>query len=171
MDDSPENSPAIFIRGGEPWLMGYCWQIYFKVLEVLFLASVSHAFLPSKQACGAHPFRHFCIRQRYRGVFRDTTTGHFVLWVNYTICTWGTTGTHCHRGYPEAFEVGFLPMVYPNRICSRYVPLGSWARSAAFRSASKAAALAPKTRFAQNEVEYRLPMIVSMVQTCGTTKG
>jgi hypothetical protein len=23
---SPENSPAIFIRGGEPWLMGYCWR-------------------------------------------------------------------------------------------------------------------------------------------------
>ena len=26
MRDSPENSPAIFIRGGEPWLMGYCWR-------------------------------------------------------------------------------------------------------------------------------------------------
>src|SRR4029453_16837242 len=23
---SPENSPAISIRGGEPWLMGYCWR-------------------------------------------------------------------------------------------------------------------------------------------------
>src|SRR5215475_10314761 len=22
---STENSPAIFIRGGEPWLMSYCW--------------------------------------------------------------------------------------------------------------------------------------------------
>ena len=22
---SPENSLTIFIRGGEPWLMGYCW--------------------------------------------------------------------------------------------------------------------------------------------------
>src|SRR5215831_4936344 len=28
---------------------GYCWRIYFKVLEVPFLASVSRAFLPSKQ--------------------------------------------------------------------------------------------------------------------------
>src|SRR5262249_19053746 len=43
----------------------YCWRIYFKVLEVLFLASVSHAFLPSKQACGIHKFRHFGIRQQY----------------------------------------------------------------------------------------------------------
>jgi len=33
---SPENSPAIFIRGGEPWLMGYCWSTSFKVLGVLF---------------------------------------------------------------------------------------------------------------------------------------
>jgi hypothetical protein len=39
--------------------VGYCWRIYFKVLGVLFLASVSQAFLPSKKACGAHPFRHF----------------------------------------------------------------------------------------------------------------
>ena len=23
---SLENSPTIFIRGGEPWLMGYCWR-------------------------------------------------------------------------------------------------------------------------------------------------
>jgi len=31
----------------------------FKVLEVLFLAQVSQAFLPSKKACGIHKFRHF----------------------------------------------------------------------------------------------------------------
>ena len=48
---STENSPAIFIRGGEPWLMGYCWRIYSKVLEGLFLSYVSQAFLPSKEAC------------------------------------------------------------------------------------------------------------------------
>src|SRR4051812_32554036 len=34
----------------------YCWRIYFNVLEVLFLASVSPAFLPSKKACGVHKF-------------------------------------------------------------------------------------------------------------------
>jgi hypothetical protein len=46
---SAENSPAIFFRGGEPWLMSYCWRIYFKVLVVLFLAHVSHAFLAFKE--------------------------------------------------------------------------------------------------------------------------
>jgi hypothetical protein len=56
---SPGNSPAIFIRGGELWLMHYCWRIYFKVLEVLFLASVSQAFLPSKKACEIHKFGTF----------------------------------------------------------------------------------------------------------------
>src|SRR4030095_3024060 len=40
MGDSPENSLTIFIRGGEPWLMGYCWPTYFKVLGVLFLDSI-----------------------------------------------------------------------------------------------------------------------------------
>src|SRR5215510_2639303 len=62
-----------------PLTLGYCWRIYFKVLEVLFLASVSHAFLPSKQACGIHKFRHFCIRQQYPPVwctsdFRQSAT-------------------------------------------------------------------------------------------------
>jgi hypothetical protein len=38
---------------------GYCWRIYFKVLEVLLLAHVSRAFWPSKKACGTHKFRHF----------------------------------------------------------------------------------------------------------------
>ena len=28
-------------------------------LEVLFVASISLTFLPSKKACGAHKFRHF----------------------------------------------------------------------------------------------------------------
>jgi hypothetical protein len=36
---------------------GYCWRIYFKVLEVLFLGEVFPAFLPSKKACGAREFR------------------------------------------------------------------------------------------------------------------
>src|SRR5438046_2936460 len=58
MRDSPENSPAIFICGGEPRLMSYCWRISFKVLEVPFLASGSHAFLPSRTACGMHQFRY-----------------------------------------------------------------------------------------------------------------
>src|SRR4029434_11199377 len=70
MEDSPENSPAISIRGGEPWLMGYCWPTSFKVLGVLFLEEVSSAFLPSKKACGSHEFRHWGVGQQYPGVFR-----------------------------------------------------------------------------------------------------
>jgi hypothetical protein len=38
---------------------GYCWRMYFKVLEVLFLVSVSQAFLPSKKAYGTHHFGTF----------------------------------------------------------------------------------------------------------------
>jgi hypothetical protein len=52
---SPENSRAIFIRGGEPWLMGYCWPTSFKVLEVLFLGEICSACLPSKKGVFAYP--------------------------------------------------------------------------------------------------------------------
>jgi hypothetical protein len=38
---------------------GYCWRIYFKVLEALFLASVSQAFLPSKEHVGYTNFGTF----------------------------------------------------------------------------------------------------------------
>jgi hypothetical protein len=40
----------------------------FKVLGVLFLGAVSSAFLPSKQACGAHQFRYLGVGQQYPGV-------------------------------------------------------------------------------------------------------
>src|SRR5881628_1003589 len=53
---------------------GYCWPTYFKVLEVLFLALVSQAFLPSKKACGTYKFRHLGIRQQYPFVFRDSVS-------------------------------------------------------------------------------------------------
>jgi hypothetical protein len=65
MGDSLENSPAIFIRGGEPWLMGYCWPTPFKVLGVLFLGEVCSAFLPSKKACWSHQFRYLGVGQQY----------------------------------------------------------------------------------------------------------
>src|SRR5262245_37697387 len=74
MGDSPENSPAIFIRGGELRLMRYCWRTYFKVLVVLFLASDSPAFLPSKKACRIYRFRHFWVRQQYPSDFCDKKT-------------------------------------------------------------------------------------------------
>ena len=41
---------------------------YFNILEVLFLERVSSAFLPSKNACWAHKFRHVGVRQRYPGI-------------------------------------------------------------------------------------------------------
>ena len=40
----------------------------FKVLGVLFLREVSPAFLPSKQACWTHQFRHLRVGQQYPGV-------------------------------------------------------------------------------------------------------
>jgi hypothetical protein len=46
---------------------GYCWSFYFKVLGVLFLGEVSPGFLPSKQACWMHKFRHLGVGQQYPG--------------------------------------------------------------------------------------------------------
>jgi hypothetical protein len=66
---SPENSPAIFIRGGEPWLMSYCWPTSFKVLGVLFLREVFSTFLPSTKACWTHKLRHFGVDQQYPLVY------------------------------------------------------------------------------------------------------
>jgi hypothetical protein len=59
---------------------GYCWRIYFKVLEVLFLGEVFPAFLPSKKARGIYQFRHLGVRQQYPGVFRDKDIGLKSLW-------------------------------------------------------------------------------------------
>ncbi len=42
---STENSRAIFIRGGEPWLMSYCWRIQKCQNEC-----APHAFLEGKNA-------------------------------------------------------------------------------------------------------------------------
>jgi hypothetical protein len=41
----------------------------FKGLGVLFLGEVSPAFLPSKQACWTHKFRHLGVGQQYPLVF------------------------------------------------------------------------------------------------------
>jgi hypothetical protein len=35
---------AISIRGGEPWLMRYCWRPPFKILGVLFLGKFPQLF-------------------------------------------------------------------------------------------------------------------------------
>ena len=43
------NSPAIFIGGGEPWLMRYCWRTSCKVLRDFFLGKFPQLFcLPSR---------------------------------------------------------------------------------------------------------------------------
>ena len=47
----------------------YCWRTYFKVLAVLFLASDSPAYMPSKKACRIYRFRHFWVRPQYRTPF------------------------------------------------------------------------------------------------------
>ena len=44
----------------------------FNVLAVLFLGEVSPAFLPSKQACWTHKFRHLGVDQQYPFVCCDT---------------------------------------------------------------------------------------------------
>jgi hypothetical protein len=49
----------------------------FKVREQRFLASVSQAFLPSKQACGTHQFRYLGVGQQYPPVFYTENGG---LW-------------------------------------------------------------------------------------------
>src|SRR4029453_19377749 len=54
---------------------GYCWPTHFKVLEVLFLGGVSSAFLPSKQACWTHKFRHLGVGQQHPGVIWRRTRG------------------------------------------------------------------------------------------------
>jgi len=61
-----EKSTSRTLRGvDQQYPPGYCWRIYFTVLAVLFLASVSQAFLPSKKAYWAHQFRYLGVGQQY----------------------------------------------------------------------------------------------------------
>jgi hypothetical protein len=71
MRDSAENSPAIFIRGGEPWLMGYCWRISFKVLEVLFLRQFPKRFCLPRRHVGYTCFGTF----EFANSIRPVTVG------------------------------------------------------------------------------------------------
>jgi hypothetical protein len=69
MGDSPENSLTIFIRGGEPWLMGYCWPTP-KYRNMC----VPHAFLGGKKAGETSPRKSTArtlkeVDQRYPEVF------------------------------------------------------------------------------------------------------
>ncbi|SRR6266849_2932698 len=88
-----------------------CWRIYFQVLEVLFLASVSQAFLPPKKACGIHKFQHFWVRQQYPGVFLTLAGSHPTRGIaTATFCPFATGGRH-PRVHVPAFPVSYLPGV------------------------------------------------------------
>jgi hypothetical protein len=77
-DNSAENSPAVFIRGGEPWLMSYCWRT--RQSRKLRLA---YGFFE-----GSGPWKCPCrkvglggwkeVRQQYPNAFRDIPL-HFSL--------------------------------------------------------------------------------------------
>src|SRR5262245_40060383 len=69
MGDSPENSPAIIIRGGEPWLMGYCWSFNFHATRLLLLRWILGVFWSSTTAYVWHAFWHLGDDQQYPGVF------------------------------------------------------------------------------------------------------
>ena len=59
-------------------LIRYWWRIYFKVLEVRFLASVSQVFLPSKQAYGALPISALLNSPTVTGRFIDRKLSHLL---------------------------------------------------------------------------------------------
>ena len=62
---SLENSPAIFIRGGEPWLMDYCWRTDDHATERRLLRRILRVPGPSLMAYAKHNFRHLGVRPQY----------------------------------------------------------------------------------------------------------
>ena len=70
----------------------YCWRTYFKVLEVPFLRDVFSAFLPSKQACRIHRFRHLGVGQQYPTLFCDNSslTQHVRTALRVWVIDWGS---------------------------------------------------------------------------------
>ena len=100
---------------GSSWLppfllFRYCWRTYFKVLAVLFLASDSPAFLPSKKACRTDRFRHFWVRQQYPPVISTLRqTGIF----------WG--------GGAEIPDTSInVELVPPTRLIGQTIPHPTW---------------------------------------------
>jgi hypothetical protein len=56
MGDSAENSPAIFIRGGEPWLMSYCCCKRHNRAQLTATCSSTRGSLPAHVSCAPdHP--------------------------------------------------------------------------------------------------------------------
>src|SRR5262245_61291026 len=62
---SPKNSPAIFIRGGEPWLMGYCWSFCFHATWLLSLCRIFNTPGPAMKVYARHYGQHFEDDQQY----------------------------------------------------------------------------------------------------------
>ena len=62
---SAGNSPAIFMRGGEPWLMTYCWSTYCHVTRSWMQLRILYVLGPSTTAYARHNFRHFGVDQQY----------------------------------------------------------------------------------------------------------
>ena len=65
MGDSPENSRVIFIRGGEPWLMRYCWRTYFHAIQPRWLRWILQVPVSSTMAYARRNFRPWGVRQQY----------------------------------------------------------------------------------------------------------
>ena len=97
-----EKSTSRTLRGvDQQYPPGYCWRIYFTVLAVLFLASVSQAFLPSKKAYWAHQFRYLGVGQQYPPVISTGCHGGDGASETHTETQYNN---QCRvRGSPESF--------------------------------------------------------------------
>src|SRR5215831_1736021 len=108
MWDSPENRHAIFMCGGEPWLMNYCWSTPFKVLGVLFLGAVMVPQGGGTAGQGAHLLR----RMRAEHLQPRARSTPLTPLLRYAH-PWCTQIDACVRGHlrriPYAFHVQISP--------------------------------------------------------------
>lgn len=72
---SAENSLAIFIRSGEPWLMRYCWRAYVQGTSQCLLRRMLQALLPDKNILIRHSVQHFGVRHPYRDTGKNRSPG------------------------------------------------------------------------------------------------
>src|SRR5262245_7804581 len=104
MWDSTENSGAIFIRGGEPWVMGYCWRIqkcpnwcippaflegkkawetYTRKRPTRTLKEIRQQYPPFAALCPSGPFALAPPKRSINGVIRsdDVSKGRVAPWM------------------------------------------------------------------------------------------
>ena len=96
---STENSLVIFIRGGEPWLMGYCWSFYFHVTPLLSRCRIFSTSGPAITAYARHYRRHFEDDQQYPPV---SSTGWTPLPQGYSGCRTTHAKNLCPLGCSSA---------------------------------------------------------------------